>query len=657
MKKSYYFVLLLAMMAVIFSSINQQNSNSFNLKELDESAYGNDFTPQDFVPKLAQGFGNFSEYNLTIVMDESSSSVLGNLTVDFYNNDAQNFTQIPFHLYLSQMMYETRQGELDIINVTDFIDPNENLTFTIEDERLLWVTLNETLEPFERVQFVIEFNATIPDGGYDRSNSHGDDVDESRIFKFASFYPIPCVFDENGWHTKPYTIQGESFYLDSAFYHLYVEVPKNMTVAATGTLMTFDTIYKTNTTIYHYDSVGPVREVTFSASKYFIRESLIINLVNVSTYFLPKSSRIWANNATFYGALALDIFRQAFGAYLYPTFNVVEEYTIFGGMEYSCQVYITEAIDSWTNDYELEQWYLELIIAHETSHQWWYNIVGNDQFTYGFMDEGLAVWSTDFYGEIAHARKAYFQNETHVDLVRSYFASTGNGVVINQTLEGYNSTNTDYYFAAYRKTPAVLERLRSDVEEQFFLSGLKNLYNQYMFQHFTLNDFQQAMERATGKDLDYFFLPWFNNPYLPKYEITSISFDVGTRVLSFTVTDNNEPLHDYTYSQLVLIDLIDRAGNILYRPNIFPKTRIIALRWINSTTSIRVQLDLVEPLFVRLNYEDRALVQLHPPFSPSTTREVPYQLIPGFNLSITITICLTAIFIAFWRIKRKLRQI
>ena len=61
-------------------------------------------------PKLAQISGNFSRYNLSVIMDEASSSIEGNLTVDFYNNDGVNYTRIPFHIYLSGMQYVSRPG-------------------------------------------------------------------------------------------------------------------------------------------------------------------------------------------------------------------------------------------------------------------------------------------------------------------------------------------------------------------------------------------------------------------------------------------------------------------------------------------------------------------------------------------------------------------
>ena len=40
-----------------------------------------------------------SSYILSVYLSESTSTVAGNLTVDYYNDDLVNYSQIPFHLY------------------------------------------------------------------------------------------------------------------------------------------------------------------------------------------------------------------------------------------------------------------------------------------------------------------------------------------------------------------------------------------------------------------------------------------------------------------------------------------------------------------------------------------------------------------------------
>jgi aminopeptidase N len=46
--------------------------------------------------------------------------------------------------------------------------------------------------------------------------------------------------------------------------------------------------------------------------------------------------------------------------------------------------------------------YLTVIAAHETAHQWWYSLVGNDPAGEPWLDEALATYSEEIYFEAAY---------------------------------------------------------------------------------------------------------------------------------------------------------------------------------------------------------------------------------------------------------------
>ncbi|MHA2325273.1 MAG: M1 family metallopeptidase, partial [Promethearchaeota archaeon] len=568
-------------------------------------------------PILATNEGEYSSFNLSVTLDEVTSTIEGNLCVDFFNNDPVNFTKIPFHIYLSGMNYTSRPGKIDILSVNKTDILKTPLRYDVNPaNQSMWVFLNATLEPFQRIQFKIHFNATLPDGGIDRSNSHGNDIDQSRIFKCTSFYPIPCVYDSyDGWNIDPYLQTGDPFYLDMAYYDFYVRVPNGMIVAATGELV--QKIKDGSFTTHHFNPLHPVREVTFSASRYFLRDSIIVNRVNVSSFYLPKSQVIWEDNANFYASRALSLFNESYGEYPYPTLNIVEEYTIYGGMEYPCQVYITEAIDRWST----KQYYLELIIVHEVAHQWWYNLVGNDEVDWGFLDEGLASWSESYYSEIFYGNWSYFQITPWLFEVRYFNAIWDLPAKINASVYEF-LYDINYYFTGYTKAPLIFEKLRKTVGNATFLTGVKLFYGQFVNRTALLSDFQLAMEVVYGDDLDWFFFPWFDNSYLPKYEISTCIYNVTESSLYITITDLNEPLNQYGYSQQVPLIIFDSKNNI------------ISSDWIliNHTTNMIFHFDWAlgqdrKPYKVRLDYDNDVLVQLD--FSDLLFIESQVELING----------------------------
>jgi aminopeptidase N len=74
-------------------------------------------------------------------------------------------------------------------------------------------------------------------------------------------------------------------------------------------------------------------------------------------------------------------FSASFGTYPYPELDVVlGAFPDFGGMEYPTIIF--SEVDKWT-------------VAHEVAHQWWYGLVGNDQYAEPWLDESLATWSEE----------------------------------------------------------------------------------------------------------------------------------------------------------------------------------------------------------------------------------------------------------------------
>jgi hypothetical protein len=574
----------------------------------------------------------FSSYNLSVYLDEKTSTVAGNLTVDYYNGDPVNFTQIPFHIYPSGMQYDQRPGNIEIINVTTLGTPQEEMNIDVlSNIQLMWVNLTKDLEPGDRTSFIISFNTTLPDGNsvkLDRASDYGWDHNESRIFKFASCYPLPCVYDEfDGWNIDPYLFTGDPFYYDMAYYDLIVNVPENMTVAATGELI--ENMTAGGRTILHYNPHLPVREVTFSSSRYFIVESIMVPDINVtiSTYFIPKSYDLWHNFALSVAINSGSLYHNTFGNYCYSTFNVVEEYTHHGGMEYPLQIYASEAADR----HQHPEWYLETVIAHEVAHQWFYSLLGVDQVDWGFLDEGIVCWVTDWYKDVYHPEWNIFNPYWGLNTVRHYSLEQGLPNKINQSIPECYISGTDYWYLGYTKTNTIFEKLRITIGHEKFIEGLTRFFQEYYFEIADLTDLQKAFETTVGESLNWFFFPWFDNPYLPKYNFTDIIFDAKSKIINITIEDVNEYLNQYSYSQQLLINIYKSDSSLLYSNQ----------EWINGTTSLLIQLEET-PHRAQLTYDDFVLVQFSDYYlnyldsTDITIISTPKQQVPGYNILVIL---------------------
>jgi len=562
--------------------------------------------------------GNFtgvelSNLSLSVRLDEVHSTVTGNLTVDYHNNDPVPFASIPFHLYASGMQFESRQGQTQILNVTTTGPSPVVLSYTIEPNgQVIWVDLPAPVAPGGRTSFLISFVTTLPDG-LDRAGAQGLDSAHARIYTFASCYPMPCVYDElDGWNTDLYVDYGDPFYHDMAFYDFLIEVPENITVAATGELI--DVQNDGVNTTYHYNARLPVREVTFSASRYYRVESIKVGHVNITSYYLENSRPEWEDNVLQWSNRTLRMLNDTYGIYPYSTLNIVEQHAYYGGMEYPCQVYLTNLVLTLMRDGLRPSWYLQLLVIHEVAHQWWSQLVGTDAIDWGFLDEGLTCWSHSYYSEYYHGNWERLQYYRYLDVSRTFYADNGVDTALNQS--NYDRPELVGY-VDYTKAPLILERLRVEIGHEAFVAGLSLFFKTSYFGFGTLSALQESMEVAVDGSLDWFFLPFFDNPRFPDYSISDVVYNTADHTLSLTVEDMNDDSNPYPYAQRVNVSVLGSkflaAGSELDLD--FPYERVTGeilyedYVWINGTTSLTfiVQGD---PDAVVLVYEDYVLVEL-----------------------------------------------
>jgi aminopeptidase N len=166
------------------------------------------------------------------------------------------------------------------------------------------------------------------------------------------------------------------------------------------------------------------------------------------------------------------------------------------GMEYPMMVFI--ARPERAED-------LQSVIAHEVGHEWFPMTVGSDEASYAWMDEGINSYDeeravADFFpgsqpaaaDRDAYLRVAGRDNEVplmrHTDLVSPYGART---------------------MAAYTKPAVVLGALRGVVGDSVFVRAFRTYVREWSWKHPHPWDFFHTFERVSGRDLSWFWQPWF----------------------------------------------------------------------------------------------------------------------------------------------------
>src|SRR5690606_29132021 len=100
-----------------------------------------------------------------------------------------------------------------------------------------------------------------------------------------------------------------------------------------------------------------------------------------------------AQAALNYATGSLAEFNRMFGEYPYRELDVLAMPTTGFGMEYPGVIAIANRFYGEAGGAFAEA------VVHEIAHQWWYNLVGNDQPDIPWLDESLANYSYYLYFE------------------------------------------------------------------------------------------------------------------------------------------------------------------------------------------------------------------------------------------------------------------
>jgi hypothetical protein len=190
--------------------------------------------------------------------------------------------------------------------------------------------------------------------------------------------PTLAIHDDDGWHIDPFIDIGESFYSIVGTYRVTLDVPAGVDTPTTGVAAaTTRTATRRVTT---YQAAG-VRDFEWAAGHLTKRVATTVDGTKIRAWYLPsQTSEAKASHALADAVTTMERYHDAFGAFPYPEMDMVlAAFTSFSGMEYPTIVFTNPD---------------RVTVSHELGHQYWYGIVGDDQFNEPWLDESFATWSS-----------------------------------------------------------------------------------------------------------------------------------------------------------------------------------------------------------------------------------------------------------------------
>ncbi|MGE5227075.1 MAG: M1 family metallopeptidase [Planctomycetaceae bacterium] len=188
--------------------------------------------------------------------------------------------------------------------------------------------------------------------------------------------PTLAIHDDHGWNLAPFVRIGESFYSVTGSYRVALDVPAGLETAATGIAISQRT---QGDRIVRTYAAERVRDFEWAAGG-FNTLTGTVGSTRVRVWYRPQMlTPDRARRVLGIAVRSMRTFDAAFGAYPYPEVDVVvTAFVAYRGMEYPQIVFTNPGREP---------------VAHELAHQWWYGLVGDDQYDSPWLDESFATWS------------------------------------------------------------------------------------------------------------------------------------------------------------------------------------------------------------------------------------------------------------------------
>lgn len=471
---------------------------------------------------------------IEVTLNDTAHLLNGNIEISYTNNSPQTLSVIYFHLWpnaysnsstaLGRQLLQHGNSSFRKLNNKETNGNISQLNFKVDDKVVKWnllvdtidvarLQLNEPLQSGATIKINTPFSVKIPDAYISRLGHDG------QAYYCTQWFPKPVVFDSVGWHYFPYLNSGE-FYSEFGSYDVYITLPANYVVGATGDLQTeseknfldslnevskkktvwtnelnFPPSSQQNKTLhYHADNV---HDFAWFADKRMnvMMDTLQLpsgRIIQVNSYFTNNQTELWLKSID-YMKKSILLFSNWIGEYPYNNVSAFDCIDCDGvDMEYPTITLLGSYYDAFD---------LEITVAHELMHNWFYGIFGSNERSQPWMDEGLTQ-----YGEVRYVENVYKGNDSlqRYDFTRAHRLTyvlsfdqlthkksdefslreqMAAGLLQSSLQSSETFRDRNYHLSVYTNTALSFRYLESLTGIDFMDSCFHRYFNQWKFKH------------------------------------------------------------------------------------------------------------------------------------------------------------------------------
>lgn len=513
-------------------------------------------------------------YKINVKLNDVDHTLKAFEELQYINNSSNSIDFIYFHLWPNayknnhtalakrfidqkeSTFYYASEKERGYIDSLDFKVNGRSVKIEYDKENIdiCKLILNEPLRSLDTLKISTPFFVKIPSVKFSRMGH------DEQAYYISQWYPKPAVFDKDGWHPMPYLDQGE-FYSEFGSFDVSITLPKNYVLVATGDRIdaaeeendlnnnVANTLELMDKGVFSKDMRFPpssaelktvrfkqyrVHDFAWFADKRFhvLHDQIQLpntnRVVDTWVYFTNKKFKLW-KDALDYVNESTIFYSFLVGDYPYNNVSAVDgELMAGGGMEYPNVTVIGGINDPLQ---------LDITIAHEVGHNWFYGILGSNERDYPALDEGVnslyelsyirAKYPDKKMGEligIDSTRKLFGLNKTEYwrEKEMGYFLSAKSNLHQPINTKSADLSSFNYGAIIYGKMAIVLDYLRDYMGEETFNKAMQFYYENYKFKHPKPQDLFQTLQYFSGNDLTWFSKYLFNTNEMIDFKIKRV---------------------------------------------------------------------------------------------------------------------------------------
>jgi Peptidase family M1 domain len=428
---------------------------------------------------------------MNVVLDYAAKSVAVDETILYPNHSGQLLSDLVLAVEPNLWTPCFALGSLNV-------DGSPVTDYTLEGQKLS-VPLAMAMEPETTITVQLQYTLALP-----LIEPTNPNLSRPRIFGYSprqinltNWYPFVVPRIDGAWVLHDPWYYGEHLVYDAADYTVNLKPadPAVTPVIAASGAPASNGEWTTYT-------LTAGRTFAISASTEFLTASTQLGDVAVTSYYLQQIYKGPGEAALKAAAEALQVYSQRYGPYPHKSLAVVMG-DFNDGMEFSAFFFLSH---DFYNLYDgTRRSYLVFVAAHETSHQWWFEQVANDQAMQPWLDEALATYSEHVFYEGVDPSLVTWWWTYRID----FYAPQGWVDIPVYAGNGFRPyTNAVYFRGAH-----FLDDLRGRIGDEAFFGFLQDYLKQENGKIATAADFFTILSQHAAADYSDIVRQYFQNVY------------------------------------------------------------------------------------------------------------------------------------------------